>query len=241
MREMSNSIIETRSTVTDYTKLNAQNKKLNEQIDSLLNLHKSSYASIESKFVKIQDTIFQQQYRFLNAKVINSTTNLQNNYITLNKGTRAGVGVDMGVIGPQGIVGKIVQVSENYSTAMSVLHRKFTVAVQSKESGHNGFVNWGTNSINTVTVEDVARHAAIQKGDLFITRGSGGTFPAGIKVGEVSAVRDKEGSNYHDIEVSLSTDLESLGYVQIVMDLMRHEQLDLEELTEEEHNADSDN
>lgn len=241
MSEASNGLMEMRSTITDYARLDDQNADLAAQIDSLLSLHKSAYASVESKYVKIQDTIFQQRYRYLNAKVINNTTGRQNNYITLNKGSKAGVQVDMGVVGPHGIVGKIVQVSENYSTAMSVLHRKFTVSVRSKESGHKGFLNWNTGNSQTVTIEDVARHAPIKQGDTFIARGSAGTFPEGVIIGEVSQVHVKEGSNYHDIEVTLSTDFEALGHVQIVMDLMRAEQLELEELTEELHDADGAN
>ena len=233
------SIYEVRHDITSYAGLKEQNLQLAKEIERLHKLHKSSYASVENKYVKIQDTVFQQLYRTLEAKVINSTTGKQNNYLTLNKGAKDGITADMGLIGPQGLVGKVVEVSENYSTAMSVLHQKFTATVQSKRSGHKGFLNWNSNNKRTASVEDVARHAPVLVGDTFITRGSGGTFPEGALVGIVSKVGTEEGSSYHDIEITLSTDHDALEYVFVVMDLNRMERLELEQKTEESHASDS--
>jgi rod shape-determining protein MreC len=228
-----------RNDITSYADLKEQNRILSEENQRYRDLHKSSYATTENKFVRIQDTIFQQHYRSLTAQVINSTTAKQNNYFTLDKGTKDGVTVDMGVIGPQGIVGKVVGVSESYSTAMSVLHQKFIATVQSARSGHKGFLEWNTRNKRTASIEDVAVHAPVFVGDTFFTRGSGGTFPKGAMVGVVSNVGTEEGSSYHDIEITLSTDHEALGYVYIIVDLTREERLELEEHTKEENASDS--
>ena len=229
-----------RDGIAEYTSLKEQNRVLAEENERLLNLHRSSYASVESKYVRIQDTIFKQRYRYLNAKVVNNTTGKQNNYLTLNKGSRDGVQIDMGVVGPNGIVGKIVDVSENYSTAMSVLHGKFTATVRSARSGHKGFFKWPGQNDRSGTIVDVARHAPILEGDTFITRGTGGTFPEGTLVGLVTTVTTQDGSNYHDITVELTTDHESIGHVLIVMDLTKTERIELEERTEEDNAANGD-
>ena len=47
----------------------------------------------------------EMEYQFISAKVINSSTNKLQNYITLNKGALDGVKVDMGVISDEGVVG----------------------------------------------------------------------------------------------------------------------------------------
>ena len=231
-------IFEFRQNIASYTQLNEQNRLLAKENEQWRNLHKSAYSTVESKYVRIQDTIFQQQYRHLAAKVVNNTTGRENNYLTINKGAHDGVKVDMGVVGPLGIVGKIVEVSENYSTAMSVLHRKFTATVKSTKSGHKGFLKWDTGNSRSASVIDVARHAPVQEGDAFVTRGYGGTFPEGAMVGTVTKMADHEGSSYHNIEIMLSTDFNAVSHVYIVMDLTKEERQELEQETEEAHAAD---
>lgn len=238
MHDASNKVMAVRTKISEYSRLDEENERLNANLDSLLGLHKSAYTSTENSFVKIQDTIYRQKYRFLAAKVVNSTTNRQYNYITLNKGWKNGVKIDLGVISPNGMVGKVVAVSENYSTVMSVLHREFTAAVRNRSSGHTGFLKWDANNSRFVSVEDVAKHAPIKEGDLFVSRGSKGTFPEGIPVGTVSRVVERPGSNYHGIELLLGTDFDALGHVQIVLNLDHQEQRELEQRTENEDHVD---
>ncbi len=74
--------------------------------------------------------------------MIDNTTNLPNNYLTLNIGHEQGVGEGMGIICPEGIVGIVVKVSEHYSVVMSLLHKKALVSAMFKKSGTFGF-SWG--------------------------------------------------------------------------------------------------
>ena len=78
----------------------------------------------------INDTVYQQAYNFTEATVINSTVSKANNYITLNKGSFAGVEAGMGVIGPQGIIGIVKTVSTRFSSVMTVLHTQSKVSAK---------------------------------------------------------------------------------------------------------------
>ena len=69
-----------------------------------------------------------RKYRFLEAKVVNNSVSDENNYITIHRGALQGVNENMAVIGPDGIVGKIISVSNNFSLAMSLLNRKSKVS-----------------------------------------------------------------------------------------------------------------
>ncbi len=57
----------------------------------------------------------------MEAKVLSNSTGSQTNYITLHRGSAQGVRPNMGVMGPQGIVGSVVNVNENFATVMSML------------------------------------------------------------------------------------------------------------------------
>ena len=63
---------------------------------------------------KVNDTIYKQQYTFIEAKVINNSINRSNNYITINRGSMQGVAKGMGVICSSGLVGKVVFVGDAF-------------------------------------------------------------------------------------------------------------------------------
>src|ERR1700709_2629701 len=69
-------------------------------------LKASFYVDSVSK-KQVTDTIYKQQYTYVEAKVVNNSTNRSNNYITINRGSKQGIGKGMGVICSSGLVGKV--------------------------------------------------------------------------------------------------------------------------------------
>ena len=68
-----------------------------------------------------------RKYTWLGAKVVGSTMNTQVNFITIHRGSLQDVRPNMGVMSPQGIVGTVVNVSDNYASVMTLV----TPAIQS--------------------------------------------------------------------------------------------------------------
>nr|MBP7390082.1 hypothetical protein [Chitinophagales bacterium] len=64
---------------------------------------------------------FVQSYSYIAAKVIRNSIVEPTNIIYLDKGSAQGITKQMGVISPTGIVGQVVNVTENYAAVMSVL------------------------------------------------------------------------------------------------------------------------
>ena len=102
-----------RKDITDYANLKEVNQRL---------VAENAYAPVEDLFVRINDTIRRQQYNYLPAKVVNSTWHKPRNFITLDKGSANGLHDDMGVIGPNGIVGVIRDVNAHFASVISVLN-----------------------------------------------------------------------------------------------------------------------
>jgi len=212
-----------RKEVTDYASLKEVNRKLAEENASWRNRHISTYTPMEGLFAKIQDTIRQQQYRVITTKVVNSTWHKPKNYLTLDKGTKAGLHGDMGVIGTNGIVGVVSDASPGFASVISVLSPDIKTSVQMRRTGHFGLLYWDTNDPLTSSVIDIAKHARIAVGDTVETRGGDGIFPAGVTVGVVETVEDAPGNNYHAITIRLSEDMTRSGFVYVVEDLHRLE------------------
>ncbi len=221
-----------RKEITDYASLKEVNRKLAEENAMWRNRHISSYSNMEGLFTRIQDTIRQQDYRVITAKVVNSTWHKPKNYLTLDKGTKAGLHSDMGVIGTHGIVGVVSEASAGFASVISVLSPDIKTSVQMRHTLHFGLLYWDTNDPLTSSVIDIAKHARIAIGDTVETRGGDGIFPAGVPVGVVETVNNEPGSNYHDITIRLTEDMTRSGFVYVVEDLRRMERDTLEQANE---------
>lgn len=212
-----------RKEITDYASLKEVNRKLAEENAGWRNRHISTYTPVEGVFTRIQDSIYQQEYRVIPAKVVNSTWHKPKNYLTLNKGSRAGLRADMGVIGTNGIVGIVRETTPSFASVISVLSPEIKTSVQLRRTGHFGLLYWDTNNPATASVLDIAKHARVAVGDTVETRGGDGTFPSGIPVGVVESVENLPGNNYHTIIIHLTEDMTRTGFVYAVDDLQRME------------------
>jgi rod shape-determining protein MreC len=158
--------------------------------------------------------------KYIPAKVINNSTSRANNFITLNKGKKDGVNAEMGVIGQNGVVGIISDVTENFSIAMSVLHKKSNISVRMKKARFIGKLNWdGT---------DAQWGNIIEVGDTVVTSGFSSIFPQNIPVGIITKVESTATSNFFDIRVNLFTNFYTLDYVYIINNNLKQEQDSLE-------------
>jgi rod shape-determining protein MreC len=174
------------------------------------------------------DSAQAEHYRFITAQVINGTVHKERNYITLGSGSIAGIRPDMGVIGMNGIVGIVRDVSPHYALVTSILGNEFRTSVQLKRTGHFGLLSWDTGDPYSASLVDIANHVPVQPGDTVVTRGNDGIFPPGISVGIVTAVNEDPGSNFHDIKLHLTEDLTRTAYVHVVTDLLKNERDTLE-------------
>ncbi len=173
-------------------------------------------------------------FNAISAQVINNSVNKQYNYITLNKGTSHGVKPDMGVIGSDGAVGVVINVSKNYSTALSILNSRWSVSSKLEKSNHFGPLRWDGNDPGVVALEEIPYHVHVAVGEKVITSGYSAIFPEGIPVGKVKSVEHREGDTFQKIWVELSTDFRSLTFVDAVENVNKFEQIELEELMKDE-------
>ena len=136
-----------------------------------------------------------------------------------------------GVISPQGIVGRIVNVSENYSTAMIALNRQFKANAKLKKGGERGSVEWDGKDPQYVYLRDIPKSATVAKGDSVITSELSSIFPPNIMVGTVSAIINDKSSNFYTLKLRTSTNFYSVFYVYVIEDLHREERKQLQEET----------
>jgi rod shape-determining protein MreC len=223
------------SNVEYYFHLKKTNESLSKQNEQLLNQLKSNFQSADSLTKVVIDTLDKdtagvaRRYLWRGARVVNNSVSLQNNFITIHRGEKQGVRKDMGVISPQGIVGMVVNTSENFSVVMTMLNRQSSVSAKIKKTGEVGKVQWDGKSPDAVTMVNIPKSVAIAKGDSVVTSGYSLSFPPGIMIGVVSEVIDDKTSNFYTLTLKPSTNFYSLEYVTVVDNLQKEEQRKLEE------------
>lgn len=204
------------SSTKEYLLLKDENERLAKMNTYLLNRIKLGYAAIPLKTYKKNDTLYKQEYEFMSGKAINNSVNKRNNYLTLNVGAAQGVSHDMAVTTSDGIIGIVKDVSENFSSAMSILHKDVRVNCQLKKDGTYGPLIWDGSDYRFSNLTDIPTHAKIKKGDTVITSSLSGIFPEGILVGFVDSYEQKPNESFYTVKVRLSADFKKVNHVFVI-------------------------
>src|SRR5690606_10501650 len=96
-----------------------------------------------------------------------------------------GIKQDMAVMTGEGVVGIVTNVSSNFSSAMSLLHKDVRVNCQLKKDGSYGPLIWDGDDYRFCQLTDIPTHSKINKGDTVETSELSGIFPEGIMVGTI--------------------------------------------------------
>lgn len=218
------------SNTKEYLSLKEENTRLARENAGLLNIIRSrSYELIQISSLQKNDTLYRQKYIYTNAKVINNSTNLRSNYLTLNIGSAQGITHDMAIINSEGIVGVINNVSKNFSSALSILHKDVKVNCMLKKDGSYGPLSWEKDDdYTTATITDIPIHAKIKNGDTIVTSALSSIFPEGIPVGTVKNFERKSGDAFYTVKVNLATSYKKLNHVYVIKNLFKIEQDSLE-------------
>ncbi len=216
-----------------YLHLNEDNILLSEENANLRALLKSSQYSNQLVTGEVRDTL-QQQYNYIEAKVVNNSIHQKNNTFTINRGSKHGIERGMGVIGSMGVAGIILHVSEHFSTVQSFLNSDTKVSSSLENSQAFGSLVWGENNFNpkTAILKDIPNHIKVVKGEKVMTSGFS-LFPEGILLGTVIEPGLESGDSFLNISVALDIDFSSLQYVYVVIDKLAEEKKKLEEKNKE--------
>ncbi len=171
------------------------------------------------------------QYVFLPAEVVNKSTSRLLNFITIDKGRKDGLKPDMGIMGQNGIVGKVKDVSNRYATVYTLIHTNLLTSVYHKPSGTFASVQWdGLDPLRTKLLF-LPRHIDLNVGDSILTSGFNAVFPPDLLVGTISAIDLADNAAFYDADVALATDFGSLKHVYFIKNNGRVEKDSLEQVS----------
>ncbi|WP_077155383.1 rod shape-determining protein MreC [Bacteroides bouchesdurhonensis] len=203
-----------------------RNMLLEQQINNLEKALKER--QLDSITINSIKEIPQTDYQLFKAHVIKNSLNLADNYITLDKGSLAGIRSEMGVVDGNGIVGIVYETSPSYSVVISILNSKSNISCKIVGSDYFGYLKWEHGDSQYAYLKDLPRHAEFNLGDTVVTSGFSTVFPEGIMVGTVDDMSDSNDGLSYLLKIKLATDFGKLSDVRVIERKGQLEQQELE-------------
>ncbi len=174
------------------------------------------------------DSAVIKRFDYISARVINNSTQLFKNYITVDKGRLDGIEPGMAAISSNGAVGKVKSVSDHYAVLISLLNIDEQLSSAIKRTGHFGTVRWEGTNPRLANLHYIPRHVDPLVGDTIVTSGYNAVFPQSILVGTIASVNLSEEAPFYEIKVELAQDFAKLAFVEIIRSNLKSEKDSLE-------------
>ncbi len=186
---------------------NERLKKENARLVQWQNIAKQLQAENES-LRKISDLKDAPAQSFVTARVVGSGGHLYNQTVTLDSGELDGVARYQAVMTHEGLVGRIKETGQSSAQVIAITDINSRIPVIAENSRDKAILA-GDNSALPV-LRYLPEETGIHIGERIITSSDGGIFPAGMVVGEVSAI------NGNVIRIQPYVDFDKLEYVRVV-------------------------
>ena len=189
-------------------------KHYEEEID---NLRKESEEL--RKELGLNETL--NDYEKINASVVNRNLGYWYDTFTINKGTSSGVDVGCAVINSDGLIGKVVNASNLYSTVRLLtsenLDQKVSVRIKIEDGKYiYGLLSGYDNKKKLFIVEGISENVVINPGNSVKTTGMSDIFPGGILIGYVDSIVKDNFDLTQIIYVKPNADFNDLNYVAVL-------------------------
>ncbi|MCL2350075.1 MAG: rod shape-determining protein MreC [Defluviitaleaceae bacterium] len=161
-----------------------------------------------------------EDYAVLGADIISRNPSNWSSSFTINRGSNDGIAVNMAVLAPDGLAGRVSSVGFNYAAVMPIIEDGSAVAAQSLRTGEGGVVSGDINlsSRGLLRMNHIELTATIDIGDAIISSGTSSIFPPGILIGHVTEMGQTAGVSRYAI-ITPSVDFARLSAVLVITDL----------------------
>lgn len=151
---------------------------------------------------------------FLLAEVIGYSGQFQERNLIVNKGKKDGIAAGSAVISGNGIVGKIVSVTQTYSIILPFSNPRFQVPVMDLRTGVQGILQ--SDIAGTISMNMVKLGSEIASGDTLVTSNLSRLYPKGFPVGTISRIKESADNLFMSAEIVPFTLVENLEHVFIL-------------------------
>jgi rod shape-determining protein MreC len=154
------------------------------------------------------------EYSYQAASVIGRDPSPFLHYVIINVGSNEGVLPGMPVVTNKGLVGRVDAVIAEAARLQLVTDAASAINVRMQASTTEAMLIGSTTS--DLTIEMIPQDANIQVGDVVLTSGLGGNYPANILVGQVVSVRKMQSELFQQAAIQPNVDYSQLQFVLVI-------------------------
>lgn len=191
--------------------LEARNAEL-ERINAELLNRQSDYQLYVEMFNRASQA---PQFERVTAAVIGRDTSPVFRSIIIDRGTEDGVLPGMPVESARGLVGQVYRASPRAAQVLLITDNISSIAARLSASRATGIV-FGSGSSGPLSMEWIDQEAQLEVGDVVLTSGLGGQFPADLVIGRVVAFERNEADLFQDATVQPAIDVSDLEIVFVL-------------------------
>ena len=138
--------------------------------------------------------------------------------IVLDAGRIQGISVGQPVIDANGVVGQVVEVLDRTAIAMLITDPSHALPVKIERNGLRTIARGG-GAIDKLELPNIPISADVKPGDVLVTSGLGGRFPAGFPVGVIRSVSNDASGMFTEAIATPSAALDRSGEVLLLHEL----------------------
>jgi rod shape-determining protein MreC len=206
---------------TDYDSVVAENRELREQVERLeAKQARNANASAELEELQRQLNLpFVGTIPTVTAQLAAGPfSSFDNTTVRINKGSAAGIKVDMPVVTSDGLVGKILSVTPKHAVVRLINDYDFFVGVKLTDSGNLAVGHGRGPNASFLIEEGVELNSEVTKGAPIVTSGlERAAFPKDLPIGQVKQVTRSSFAQTQEVEVELYANLESMNAVDVLL------------------------
>ena len=192
------------------TELEAENARMQAQIVQL----QQQLIEFEILSALLEFARANPEHQYIGASVIGRDPSPFLNYIIINRGSDDGLRRGMPVVTQNGLAGRVVQVTATGARVSLITDPVTRINVRVEPSRSAAVL---TGSITgDITLEQIPQDDDVNPGNLILTSGLGGNYPANIIVGQITSVRSRENALFQSASVQPVTDFSDLSIVLVI-------------------------
>jgi rod shape-determining protein MreC len=136
-------------------------------------------------------------------------------FVTINKGTNAGIKAGMAVLSEGVLVGTIADVQPTTARIMLVTDPEFKLTAKDQDTGAVGIVRGQLGS--GLVMDKIGQTDTVKPGDTVTTSGLGGLVPAGLLIGQVESVNTRANVVFQVAQVDTELKVSRLRFAYVVL------------------------
>jgi rod shape-determining protein MreC len=135
-------------------------------------------------------------------------------YIILNRGSDDGLRRGMPIVTQQGLVGRIAAVTAGAARVQLITDAASSINVRLEPSRAQAVLLGKITG--EISLDMIPQSATVQSGDLVLTSGLGGNYPANILIGQITGVRRRDYDLFQSASVQPVVDFSQLEIVLVI-------------------------